>query len=105
MGMIQGRYRSGFPVEAFTKALSGDFDGDFTVKPRVTSAVYLSHSTCPKREQDFIGTELGSGSQGHRFSTILPQGRINGTVNGVHHRDVVEVGFCPPSGSWPEIAL
>ena len=45
-----------------------DFDGDFAPEFGVLGLVDLSHSTRTDGGEDLVGTELGSGLQGHRLA-------------------------------------
>jgi hypothetical protein len=48
---------------------------NFTIQPRVPSAIYLSHSTRANLREDLVGSQTSSGSQRHVVSndSTLPR--------------------------------
>jgi hypothetical protein len=65
VGMVQRRDGSGFPLEAFSEMLGGDFDRYVAVEARVGGAVHLSHPALAKMADDLVGPQFVAGSQCH----------------------------------------
>ena len=69
--MIQRGENLGFALEASDavgvgeKFLGEDLDGDAAPQLRVAGAVDFAHAARAERSDDFIGAEVGAGSEGH----------------------------------------
>ena len=71
--MVQGRDRVRFALEAFGELFAGNLNRDDAIQSRVTRLVDLSHAASAQRRGDFIRTQPGSGSQGHKVIDCTAQ--------------------------------
>ena len=71
VGMIQGRDGAGFAFEAcvrfgfFGEMFGENLDGDGAVEAGVARAVDFAHAACAEAGLNFVGAELGAGSERH----------------------------------------
>ena len=78
VGMVQAGDGAGLALEALAACGVGGeecgqhLDGDGTVQPRVLGPVHLTHTAGPDRGGDLVGTQTGSGGEGHKLSRLRP---------------------------------
>jgi hypothetical protein len=56
---------SGFPFEAFGEALRGDFDSHVAMEAGIARAEDLAHAAFADGCQDFVGSQMVAGGEGH----------------------------------------
>jgi len=66
---------SGFPFEAFGEALRGDFDRHVAMEAEVARAEDLADAAFADGRQDFAGSGMVAGGEGHMTqNSLLAQG-------------------------------
>src|SRR5579864_9656454 len=70
VGMVQGRDRVRFALEALGELLVGNLDGDGAIQPRIASFVDLAHAARADGRDDLIGSQPSSSRQGHKIERL-----------------------------------
>ena len=76
VGVIEAGDGFGFALEAlFARRIGGEmgrenFDSHGSVEACVAGAIDFAHAAGAEGREDFVGAELGAGSQGHRWGRL-----------------------------------
>jgi hypothetical protein len=103
--MIQARNRTSFPLEPFACLRLGgyvfgqDLDGDYSIEPRISGPVDLTHSARAKCGDDFVWPKPGVRRERHNCSvqcTASPGWPGNG-MNDSQGNGIGRAPACPGS--------
>ena len=73
VGMVQRRHGARLAFESLRERRLRDFDSDDAVKTGIPGLEYFPHSAHADGRKNLIGSQAGSGVQGHQFETIVPR--------------------------------